>query len=132
MKKWVIYLVFIVLLVSSVSAQYYYTGGRSLLGDFNLIEFYFNHPYEIDFFIFLIIFLGLTKSVFKKQFKKEGNLMTVGVSIALAFGLVFWEYNTGKFLLGYGSIGILFLVLIIFVALLWPFLKFLVRTIFPK
>ena len=131
MKKWVIYLLFLLVFISSVSAQYYYSSRGFSFGNFNLMDFYFAHPYEIDFFIFLLIFLGLSKSVFKSRFKEGGNILYIGISIALALALVYWEYNTRKFLLGYSSIGITILVLLVIFVIGWAFFKFFLKAIFP-
>lgn len=131
MKKLVIYFVFLLAFVSIANAQYYYSDRGFSLGNFDLMGFYFEHPYEIDFFIFLIIFLGLSKSVFKSKFKEGSGLLIAGVSVALALALVFWEYNTGKSLLSYGSIGIIILILLLVFVIGWAFFKFFLKAIFP-
>lgn len=131
MKKLVVYLIFLLILVSFVSAQYSYSDRSFSIGNFNIIDFYNEHPYEIDFFIFLIIFLGLSKAVFKSKFKEQGNVISIGVGIALALAIVLWEYNSGRFLLSYGSIGITLLVLLVVFVIGWAFFKFILKAIFP-
>lgn len=97
MKKWWLYLFFIVFLVSVVSAQYYYTD-RSLggygLGD--IVDFYNSYPYWFDFFISLIIFASLGKIVFGGvAYEKGSKGLTIGIAVALSFALIIWESRTG-------------------------------------
>lgn len=132
MKKLVVYLIFLLFLVSFVSAQYSYSGRSFSIGNFDIIGFYYDYPYEIDFFIFLIIFLGLSKAVFKSKFKEQGKIIAIGIGIALSLAVVLWEYNNQRFLLSYGSIGVTILVLLVVFVIGWAFLKFILRAIFPK
>lgn len=132
MKKIGVYLVFLLCLVSVVSAQYYYTDKGFSLGGIDFLEIYNEYTYEIDFFIFLVIFLGLTKAVFKDRFKQQSNIISVGVSIALALAIVLWEKSTGKFILSYGAVIVTILIIAVIFAVIWIALKFIWRTIFPN
>ena len=80
----------------------------------DLVGFYYDYAQWIDFVLFLLIFLGLGKEVFKKQFKEGGKALYVGLGIFLALALVLWEVRTGTVLLElFGPIVLLFLALLV-------------------
>ncbi len=97
MKKWVIYLLFLLALVSVASAQYYYTDrGLGSYGLNDIVNLYYTYPYWIDFFISFIIFISLGKIVFGGRGYERGSRgLTIGVALALSFGLIIWESRTG-------------------------------------
>ncbi len=78
----------------------------------------------IDGAIYLIIFLGITQVAFTKLFeaKKGGKAVSVGVSLALAFGLVLFERSAGFSLRSFGPIAGLIVVALIGY-MIWVFVK---------
>lgn len=117
MKKWWLYLAFILLLVGGASAQYYYDySSAGYGGDYGFIfDLYEQYSGWIDFFIFFLIFFGLSKLVFtKEKYKEGGKLISVGLSFALSIGLVYWESRTGMNLASLGPIAYLLLMILIF------------------
>jgi hypothetical protein len=84
--------------------QGYYGGGYGGFGSgyggfFSIAEFYEQSGYIIDALIFLLIFLGVGKGVFKNHFKEGGTAAYTGIGFFLAFALLLWEERTGYFLL---------------------------------
>jgi len=64
----------------------------------------------IDFTIFLVLFLGLTKATLAKRFTgRAGNYIVVAVSLALAFSLVLYEQATGFSLASFGPVAVVML-----------------------
>ncbi len=69
----------------------YYSGGI-----YNIADIYESYSSWIDFFLFLIIFLGLGQAVLGEHFKAQGGkAVFVGLGIFLAFALLLWEQQTG-------------------------------------
>lgn len=90
------------------------SAGSLLPGFDDLVSFYYDYAQWIDFLLFLLIFLGLGKEVFKKQFKEGGKALYIGLGIFLALALVLWEVRTGTVLLElFGPIVLLFLALLV-------------------
>lgn len=103
-----------------------YGSGASFGG---LLDIYYGYAQWIDFFVFLLIFLALAKSVFGKQFKEGSKALYVGLGIFLALALVIWEVKTGNSLVEiFGPIVVLFL----FVMIIFVFFKHLMKNISRK
>lgn len=69
----------------------YYSGGI-----YNIADIYESYSSWIDFFLFLLIFLGLGQSILGEHFKAQGGkAVFVGLGIFLAFALLLWEQQTG-------------------------------------
>ncbi len=121
LKKVVLLCSLVLILMNLASAQYYFDQSFSGFGFFSgggfddILIIYENNSTWFDFFIFLLIFLGLTQAVFGEgHFKKQSKTISIGLSLALSFGLVFWERNTGVNLLTLGPFAFLILLLLIF------------------
>ena len=119
LKKVVFFSIWLVLIANFASAQYYYdqsySVGNVIGGVDDLLVIYEQNSTWFDFFIFLIIFLGLTQAVFgDSHLKKQSKTLSIGISLALSIGLVFWERNTGVNLLTLGPLAFLIINLLIF------------------
>jgi len=120
-KKVVFLGIIMLFLVNLSSAQYYYDQSYSY-GFFNfgnlddILYFYESNSGWIDFFIFLIIFLGLSQIVFSQgHFAHQGSKpLSIGISLALSFGLSLWERNTGINLLTFGPFAFLILIILMY------------------
>ena len=95
------------------------------LSFFSFSDIYANYGFVIDAVIFLMIFLGLTQSVFKERFKESRGLY-IGMGLFLSFALLLWEENTGTSLLfEFGPFVFFgFIVLLIFVCYRWLHAEF--------
>ncbi len=73
-----------------------------LLQQINIAEVYLIAPYLWDSIIFLMLFLGVTQYVFKRENgpygKKNGKVVAIAVSIALTVSLVVAEYMAGWYI----------------------------------
>ena len=117
-KKVVLLCILLFILTNIASAQYYYDSNY----DFSLFSLYdiqdVLYIYELnsswfDFFIFLIIFLGLTQTVFgESHFRNHSKTLSIGLSLALSIALVVWERNTGINLLNFGPLAFLIIVIL--------------------
>ncbi len=107
-----IYLVLIILFLPLVSA-YTFQANYFNLGSSELVDVYYTYQYYIDFFIYSLIFLGLSKAVFSKKFK-DSKALSLGIGLALSFSLILYEYNSGFALLNLGPLALLLLMLLIF------------------
>ena len=68
----------------------------------------------IDAVIFLLIFLGVGKSVFMDHFKSGGKAVYVAVGLALTLGLMMWEERMNRSLISeLGPWGLAILVIVI-------------------
>lgn len=117
-------------------------GGGGFGGFFSFQDLYYQYGYLFDTAIFLLIFLGLGKSIFTKRFGESGTSIYTGIGLFLAFALLLWEERTGIYLLESGGpfALIIFVVLIlvgIFLALksagastLWSVLLILLAFVF--
>ena len=120
LKKVVLVGILLLFLVNLASAQYYYDqsynfGLFSFNGLDDVLNIYELNSGLIDFFIFLTIFLGLSQAVFGEgHFKKQSKTISIGLSLALSFGLVMWERNSGINLLTLGPLAFLIILLLIF------------------
>lgn len=106
------------LLISFVSAYYPYFS----LSDFGIFDLYYEYSEVFDFLIFLLIFLSLTKSIFKDHFK-ESKGVYIGIGILLAFSLLLWERDTGFSMIGGLSPFAFFIFLLLCVFLVFKWLK---------
>jgi hypothetical protein len=94
-KKAVILLVLILLVIPLVSAYYYGFGSWGMRW-FQLGDFYYQYQTWIDFFVFLLIFMGLGRSIFGQHYEKAGGAAVyTGVGIFLSLALVLWEERAG-------------------------------------
>ncbi len=104
----------------SVSAQYYYDqsfgyGFLSTGGVDDILYLYEIYSGWIDFFLSLLIFLGLTQAVFENtHLSSQSKTLSIGLSLSLSFGLIFWERQTGLNLLSLGPLAFLFLLILIY------------------
>ncbi len=91
------------------------------LGYIDFQSLYWQYGSFIDAVLFLMIFLGVGKSVFKKHFGDSGTTTYVGIGIFLAFALVLWEQQTQFFLLErFGQyVFYIFLLLLFFYLYKW-------------
>ena len=126
-KKVVLISIFFIILMNLATAQYYYQdAGYSLfpfggLDDVFLV--YESYSSLIDFIIFLLIFLGVTQAIFGQgNFKDQSKIISIGLSLALSFGLVFWERRVGITLLSFGPFALLIL-FILFMYLIFSLMK---------
>ncbi|MBS3108539.1 hypothetical protein J4409_01580 [Candidatus Woesearchaeota archaeon] len=89
--------------------------GGFLPGFGGLFELYYEYAQWFDFFIFLLIFLGLGKFAFGSHFKEGGKAIYVGLGIFLALALVLWEARTGIVLIEmFGPLIPVFLAVLVF------------------
>lgn len=128
-KKVVLISILLVLLLNSASAQYYYDqtfDNYSFLSPGGLDDvLYLYEIYSgwIDFFLFLLIFLGLTQAVFQgSHLSSQAKPLSIGISLALSFALVSWERYNGVTLLSFGPIALLIFLLLLFFVI-FEFLK---------
>lgn len=123
MKRWWLWLIFGLLLVGSVSAQYSPGGFTPFGGNFgdalnNILDWFTDNPGWIDALVLLVVFLVLGKSVFKEYFKSKALYVTVAV--ALTVGVLLWERQSGvSLILNSGPAG---LVILAVAAFMWFFL----------
>jgi len=98
-------------------------GGFSPFGGFgfNFTELYAQYSSFIDAIIFLIVFLGIGKGIFKKHFKEGGTAAYTGIGLFLAFALLLWEERTGFYLLEqFGPlVALLFIIVVFMLAFKW-------------
>ncbi|MBI2672187.1 hypothetical protein HYX16_04600 [Candidatus Woesearchaeota archaeon] len=120
LKKLVPLFAVFVLLINLASAQFFYDNSYDSFGFFgsgagDILFFYESNAGWIDFFIFLLIFMGLTQAVFStSHLKGQAKSLAIGLSLALSFGLMIWERNTGINLLAFGPVAFLILSILIF------------------
>lgn len=89
---------------------------NNILPGYNdLMQTYYDYAEWIDFFLFLVIFLGLGKATFGKHFKEGGKAVYTGLGIFLSLALVLWERRNGIFLVEFfGPLVLVFLILLVF------------------
>ncbi len=99
------------ILIIATLFLFYFTGGKYVGyysyydtfsgGAYNIADIYETYSSWIDFFLFLLIFLGLGQSILGEHFKdaKGGKAVYVGLGIFLSFALLLWEQQTGFSLL---------------------------------
>ncbi len=128
LKKVVLISIFLILLLNLASAQYYYDqsfdyGFLSAGGLDDVLYIYEIYSGWIDFFLFLLIFLGLTQAVFQgSHLSSQAKPLSIGISLALSFALVSWERYNGVTLLSFGPIALLIFLLLLFFVI-FEFLK---------
>ena len=94
---------------------YGYLGGSGLFGGFSFSDIYAQQGYLIDAALFLLIFLGAGKGIFKKHFAEGGTAVYTGIGIFLAFALLLWEERSGIYLLEqFGSFVVILFLLVLF------------------
>ncbi len=86
----------------------------------SLMEMYDSYYSFIDFFLFLLIFGGLTKTVFKGE-EKHNNALAIGLATALSLGLTLYLDNEGIRLFDLGP-WIAGLAILMIIALVWNFI----------
>ncbi|MEK7995772.1 MAG: hypothetical protein AAB403_18385 [Planctomycetota bacterium] len=80
----------------------------------DLSSIYSQYASVVDFFLYLLIFVGLTQWVFESRFQgRGGRAVTIGVGTALAAGLSLAENRFGFSLLSFGPIAGFILVLLV-------------------
>jgi len=68
----------------------------------------------IDFFIYLFIFVGLSKFVFSKRFSgRGGKAISIGIGIVLSLGMSVFSYTTGFRLGSFGPVAAVILVILV-------------------
>jgi len=128
-KRGLIVILLLLLLVVNVNAVYYVreqgVGGLLNLFDFGsrigglgsgnqIVSWYENNSGWFDFFIFLVVFLGLGRAVFGEHFKGAGGKgVYIGIGVFLAFSLLIWEQKSGFSLIGNFGIWALLIFIII-------------------
>ena len=96
----------------------YYGGSGFGLWGFSFSDIYYTYGYVVDAVIFLLIFLGVGKAVFKKHFGEGGTAVYVGLGLLLAFALLLWEERSGIYLLeSFGRFAMVFLFLLLAVGI---------------
>ena len=87
------------------------------LSFFSFSSFYEEYWFIVDAIIFLLIFLELSKSVFKNHFKDAKGLY-IGIGLFLTFSLILFEERSGfNLLFQFGPIVfVLFVIIMAFVA----------------
>ena len=95
-----------------------YGGGSYYGGGFGygltITEFYQSYAAYIDAVIFLLIFLGVGKSIFMDHFKSGGKAVYVAVGLALTLGLMMWEERENRSIISeLGPWGLAILVIIV-------------------
>ena len=86
---------------------------------FRFSDLYLQYSSWFDFFIFLVIFLSLGKSVFGEHFKESKGIY-IGIALILAFALLLYEEQSGFSLIG--SLGNWGFLIIIALALIFVFI----------
>lgn len=127
-KKVVLLGVFLLILMNFASAQYYsydyYDSFSSFGGSDNILYIYESNSSLIDFFLFLLIFLGITQAIFSQgHFASQSKILSIGISLALSIGIVFWERNTGFNLLTFGPFAFLIILILIYYVILNMLMK---------
>lgn len=119
MKKAVLILL-LALMMFNVSA-YVFTRDYGVFSGtgFRISDLYLQYSSWFDFFIFLVIFLSLGKSVFGEHFKESKGIY-IGIALILAFALLIYEEQSGFSLIG--SLGNWGFLLIILFALVFVFI----------
>ncbi len=93
-------------------------GGGGYGGTFSygltITEFYQAYAIYIDAVIFLLIFLGVGKSVFLTHFGSGGKAVYVAVGLALTLGLMMWEERENRSIISQlGPWGLAILVIVV-------------------
>ena len=120
LKKVVLIGIFLILLLNLASAQYYYDqsfdyGFSGVGGLDDVLYVYEIYSGWVDFFLFLLIFLGLTQAVFEgSHLRSQQKSLSIGISLALSFALVSWERYNGINLLSFGPIALLIFLLLLY------------------
>ena len=119
MKK-AVFVLLLFLLAFNVSA-YVFTRDYGVFSGtgFRLSDLYLQYSSWFDFFIFLVIFLSLGKSVFGEHFKESKGIY-IGIALILAFALLLYEEQSGFSLIG--SLGNWGFLIIIALALIFVFI----------
>ena len=84
------------------------------IGNLNILDFYSQYGSYIDMIIFLMIFLGVAKSVFSKHFQEGGKTIYVGIGIFLSLALLLFEERQGFRLLTEFGPFVVFLIIALF------------------
>jgi len=80
----------------------------------NLGQIYSEYSSLIDFFIYLVFFLGLARVSFEKHFKgRGGKFVIASIGCALALSMTYAEKTMGFDLRQLGSLGILIFVFVL-------------------
>ncbi|RMF55119.1 hypothetical protein D6745_03115 [Candidatus Woesearchaeota archaeon] len=116
-KKMLIFLgLFLLLAASNVFAATNWLTDIFQDASFDPAELYKDYGPFIDFVIYLIIFIGLTRTVFDRVYGTKGGskAISIGLGIAMSIGLSVW----GKFRIGdFGPIVALILILLVGIVL---------------
>lgn len=124
-------IVFLLLLFIAINVNaVYYVREQGLSGIFNLFDFgsrfgsgdqivgwYENNSGWFDFFIFLVIFLGLGRTIFGEHFKGAGGKgVYIGLGLFLSLSLLIWEQKSGFSLIGNFGVWalLIFIIIVIF------------------
>jgi len=72
----------------------------------DISAFYNLYHYWVDFFIFVCLFLSITKFTIGRRFQgREGNALSVVIGLTLALSLSLLEYKTGLSIKSFGSMA---------------------------
>ena len=89
----------------------------------SIADYYYRYSEVFDFFIFLLMFLGISQMIFSKHFGELNKMFLVGTGTFLALALVLWENRTGSNLLELsGPLPIVILLLVVLLVI-WKMIK---------
>src|SRR5690606_28581106 len=74
-------------------------GSTTFLDSGSIADYYYQYSEIFDFFLFLLLFLGLSQMILSKHFEQVNKSVYVAVGIFLALALVLWENRAGTTLI---------------------------------
>lgn len=81
--------------------------------DLDIASAYQQHYLLIDFVIYVMIFVGLSRFVFAKKFPgRGGKAISIGIGVALSIGLSVFSYTSGFSLARFGPLAAIFLLIL--------------------
>ena len=84
------------------------------LSELNIVEFYSQNHYWLDFFIYLLVFIPVVRLSIGKRFEgKEGAILSTAIGIALALSLSLMERRIGFSIKSFGPIAAAIFIFII-------------------
>jgi len=81
--------------------------------DMDIASAYQQHYLLIDFVIYVLIFVGLSRFVFARKFPgRSGKAISIGMGVALSIGLSVFSYTSGFSLARFGPLAAIFLLIL--------------------